>query len=540
MNPLNKPIHNYESSRNMGSRVPGRERGQMMAIVALMLMASLGVCALVIDFGRLYFNYHELQATTDAAALAGAQALPSGTTAVSQATSYSSVPGDNNSYGNMQNVSLVSGYPKALCLTTLQNQGIGCSTTASPAIYNAIQVSQQVKVPMTFAKLFGISSYTLTATATASARGAISVPYNIAIILDQTASMASGADSCTDPYNGNKAYSNRLDCSLVGVKTLLMKTAPCSASYTGTGTGGTGNCPSSGASAVDMISVFVFPNCEYNTCSNVYGGSSQGTCSGFTHAPTYSFPYLGTSYTTYPYPATPAFSGTTADYQITPFLNDYRLYDGATTLNSSSNLTRILGPVGGTTCGGLTAPGGLGTFYAGALAAAQAALLAEQASTGRTTSKNAIILLSDGAANSTLLASTMEDGGSISGQNTTATKYPYYNSTSTKTNQCQQGVSAATQIVADWKSTNPTVIYSVAYGATTSTSDCTTDSGNITPCQAMTQIASAPSTFFSDYTASGGDSGCTSAVQAATGLANIFGQIASDFTVARLIPNGTS
>jgi len=538
MNPSNQSEPNRSGCSGVNSRFPGRERGQMAAIVALMMMASLGVCAFVIDFGRLYFNYHELQATTDAAALAGAQALPSGTTSVSQATSYSAVPGDNNSYGNMQNVSLVSGYPKVLCLTTLQNQGIACSTSSTPATYNAIQVSQQVKVPMTFAKLFGISSYTLTATATASARGAISVPYNIAVILDQTASMASGADSCEDPYNNNKAYSNRLDCSLVGLKTLLMQTAPCSASYTGAT--GTGNCPSSGASAVDMISVFVFPSCEYSTCSNVYGGASQGPCTAFTHSPSYAFPYLGTSYTEYPTPNGATFSGTKADYQITPFLNDYRLYDGATTLNPSSNLTRILGTVGGTTCGGLTAPGGLGTFYAGALAAAQAALLEEQASSGRASSKNAIILLSDGAANSTLLAQTMEDGGSISGQNTTATKYPYYNSNSNNTNQCQQGVNAAAQIVSDWKSTNPTTIYSVAYGASTTASDCTTDNGAITPCTAMTNIASSPSTFFSDYTASGGDSGCTSAVQAATGLSNIFGQIASDFTVARLIPNGTT
>ena len=130
-------------------------------------------------------------------------------------------------------------------------------------------------------------------------------------------------------------------------------------------------------------------------------------------------------------------------------------------------------------------------------------------------------------------------------QNTTpvTTNYPYYNSTSTKTNQCQQGVNAAATIVSDWNSTNPTTIYSVAYGASTSktaSGNCTTDQGNISPCTAMTEIASSPSTFFSDYTASGGDSGCTSAVQAATGLANIFGQIASDFTVARLIPNGTS
>jgi hypothetical protein len=56
----------------------------------------------------------------------------------------------------------------------------------------------------------------------------------------------------------------------------------------------------------------------------------------------------------------------------------------------------------------------------------------------------------------------------------------------------------------------------------------------------MTRIATSAATFFSDTTATGADAGCTSSQQAATGLANIFGQIASNFTVARLIPNWTT
>lgn len=513
--------------------VPKGERGQMLALVFMMMTVLLGMTAYVVDLGRVFISYHELVASTDAAALAGAQGLPSSSTATSQANTYSSASSDKNAYGNLTGVTVTSATP--LCLTTLKNEGIACNT--SLGIYNAIQVVQTANILMTFANTFGTSSVTLTATSTAAARGAISQPYNIAVIMDQTGSMASGADSCTDPSTGT-SYSNRNSCSLVGLKTLLLNIAPCTANYT--------TCPSGGTNAVDMVSVFVFPNFQYNTGANAYTGS----CSSFTAASSYSFPYLGTSYTTYPSPSTPVLSGTTADYQLTPFLNDYRTSDTATTLNTSSNLVRILGAVGlgaHPSCSGLAAPGGLGTFYAGALAAAQGALLQEQTARGGvSSSKNAIVLLSDGAANATSYASTYFNTTSANGGvvnlptlSSGSKIYPYYNATSSHTNQCQQGVSAASQIVSDW-TTNPTDIYSVSYGASTTASDCTTDSNAITPCQAMTQIASSPDKFFSDSTATGADTGCTSSTQAATGLANIFGQIASNFTVARLIPNWTT
>jgi len=510
--------------------IPKGERGQMLPLVLMMMMAMLGITAFVVDLGRVYISYHELVASTDAAALAGAEALPSGPTATSQANTYSSASSDKNNYSNLSGVTVASATP--LCLTTLQNEGIACDTGIG--IYNAIQVSQTVTLPMTFARTFGTSSVTLTATSTAAARGAISEPYNIAVIMDQTASMSSaGSDSCTDPSTGD-SYSTRNQCSLVGLKTLLLNIAPCTANYT--------TCPSDGTNAVDMVSVFVFPNFEFNSGANAY----TGTCSAFNHASTYSFPYLGTAYTTYPSPATPALSGTTTDYQLTTFLNDYRTNDLSTTLNTSSDLVKILGPVGGSSCKGLLAPGGLSTFYAGALAAAQGALLQEQTARGGvSSSKNAIILLSDGAANATAydsiyfnsVSSTNKSGVAL--PTTATTTYPYYNATSSKMNECQQAVSAAGQIVSDW-TTNPTVIYSVSYGATTTASDCSTDNNEITPCQTMTNIASAPQNFFSDNTAKGADKGCTASEQAATGLASIFGQIASNFTVARLIPNWTT
>jgi hypothetical protein len=504
-------------------------------MVAFMMMAMFGVAALTIDVGRVFIAFHQLQASTDAAALAGAWDLPSSSAAIAEASTYSSLSGDKNVYNNLSGVTMVSGFPKVECLSLLKSLGETCDNVST---FNAIQVSQTVSIPTAFAAIFGTASVPITATSTAAERGVPGGPANIAVILDQTASMSSaGSDSCTDPIT-DTSYTTRNQCALVGLKILLLNTAPCLGQYTTCPTATiNANGTSTATGAVDMISVFVFPNYPYNTQSNAY----TTPCSAVGKSSSYTFPYLGAAYQTYPSPASPALSGTTPDYQITPFLNDYRTSDNASTLNTSSELVKILGPAGGSTCAGLQAPGGLGTFYAGALAAAQGALLAEQtARGGSTSSTNSIILLSDGAANSTELASTyFNTTTSLPTAASGSTTYPYYNTNSSKTNQCQQGVSVSTQIGSIFK-TNPTTIYSVAYGASTSSSDCTTDSGAITPCTAMTKIASAPDTFFSDYTATGGDAGCTSADQPVTGLAEIFGKISGGFTYARLIPNGTT
>lgn len=52
------------------------ERGQVFVITALFLVVLCGMCALVLDVGSWFRDKRQLQATADAAALAGAQALP--------------------------------------------------------------------------------------------------------------------------------------------------------------------------------------------------------------------------------------------------------------------------------------------------------------------------------------------------------------------------------------------------------------------------------------------------------------------------------
>ena len=64
------------------------ERGQILAVVALALVALLGIAAFSIDVGYAYYAKRQLQSATDAAALAGAQDLPNAATAIATATTY--------------------------------------------------------------------------------------------------------------------------------------------------------------------------------------------------------------------------------------------------------------------------------------------------------------------------------------------------------------------------------------------------------------------------------------------------------------------
>ena len=56
----------------------------------------------------------------------------------------------------------------------------------------------------------------------------------------------------------------------------------------------------------------------------------------------------------------------------------------------------------------------------------------------------------------------------------------------------------------------------------------------------MQQMASNSSTFFSDYTATGGSSGCVSASRPTTNLNQIFQTIVMDLTTVKIIPNNTT
>ena len=452
------------------------ESGQVLPFMAVLMLALLVMAGYVLDYGRALYTYRQLQASCDAAALAGAQSLPL-TSALLVAKQYSSLAGNLNARQTLTNVSMVSGYPKIVCLNTLKAEGQAC---VAPGYGNAIVVKQQMTVPLYFMSLVGIKTMNVAASATAAMRGASPSPYNVAIIIDTTASMNS--------FDSDSNCSNtRLSCALAGMQVLLQNLSPCGAAIADCGSPTNGNV----ANAVDRVSLYTFPG-----LTSAAQAQNDYNCSGVAPqiAP-YTDPVLPT-------------------YQVVGYSSDYRKANGSTTLNTKSDLSKSSGGVDN--CPGMQAKGGYGTYYAGILYAAQADLAAQaQAHPG---TKNVMILLSDGDANAP--ASAMPNASNSSGV------YP------SSKNQCQQAVTAAAAAAAAG-----TKVYSVAYGATSA--GCSTDTNGLTPCSTMEQIASAPQNFFSDYTAAGGAGSCISAAQPTSNLSVIFTQIAGALTVARLIPDNT-
>jgi hypothetical protein len=171
--------------------------------------------------------------------------------------------------------------------------------------------------------------------------------------------------------------------------------------------------------------------------------------------------------------------------------------------------------------------GGDGTYYAGAIYAAQSSLVAAKAAAPG--SRNIMIILSDGDA-STTSGKMQNPPGTNVGHN--GNTYPSLD------DQCQQAITAAR-----YASNNGTTVYTIAYGA--SSSGCSTDTGSlaISPCNAMMQMSSgyvSPSNapnFFSDATASQNKGQCTSASNPNLSLKGIFGNISAQLTRPRLIPN---
>jgi Flp pilus assembly protein TadG len=101
------------------------QKGQVIPWMALMLVAFLSMAAFVVDVGHAFICYQQLQAATDAAALAGALNMAN-TSAVSVATSYGATSGAYNSKPDLGTVTMVAGYPKLQCLTTVTNLGNPC------------------------------------------------------------------------------------------------------------------------------------------------------------------------------------------------------------------------------------------------------------------------------------------------------------------------------------------------------------------------------------------------------------------------------
>lgn len=141
----------------------------MLVLMAVLLPCLVGLAALLVDVGYLYSVKAELQATADAAALAGANGLSvSKTEAMNRAAEYVQKNPVNGTTVALQPSDVQLGLWDS---TTRTFTALGGSSNATPtAVKVTLQLSQVRKtgVLLFFANIFGTSSADVGATATAT------------------------------------------------------------------------------------------------------------------------------------------------------------------------------------------------------------------------------------------------------------------------------------------------------------------------------------------------------------------------------------
>jgi Flp pilus assembly protein TadG len=501
------------------------QRGQTGIMAAVTITTIMGLAGASVETGHVYYAYQELVNSTKAATIAGAAAMPNTTNAAANVTLYSAQSGQLNDSNLLKNVTATPSY---LCLSTVTNTfNVPCSTsTGATGGYNAIGVTQTATIPLWFGALFGMSKLNVAATATAAMRGGNNTPWNIALIIDTTASMG-------DSDSTGQCTGTRESCALLGVQALLNDLYPCGLGQT---------CTTAGTEPVDSVSLSVFPAVTSATMTKDY------VCK--TSDPTivaYTFPDPPSSLTLP--------SGDV--YEILGFSNNYKTSDAATSLNQAAPIVIAAGDSGVTGCSGLQTPGGEGTYYAQVIYAAQSALSVQQGLNPG--SQNAMIILTDGDATA-CATNAYTTGGACNSKSELVATEGTLNGTGTKTSnptgynsyaypsalgECGQAVLAA-QAAAN----AGTVVYTIGYGSPTS-GGCATDktySAAVStagggwapgdqPCAALAAMASAQTNFYSDDA-----DGCQATApsnQAITKLTAIFRAITNNLSAPRLIPNGT-
>jgi Flp pilus assembly protein TadG len=214
------------------------ERGQILAVVALALVALLGVCAFAIDVGYAYYAKRQLQSATDAAALAGAQDLPVAATAIATATSYAAA----NTPANLSNLQFT--YQTKCTATAVV--ATGCNAAVNP---NALVVTGTASTNTWFAKIFGLNHFDVATHANACSPCS-STPVDIVVAIDRTGSMCSPTGlggTCTDLNNAKDGVRTMLtmlnppyaEVGMVAFPPVQSTaTSPCAAPYNGIGGSG--------------------------------------------------------------------------------------------------------------------------------------------------------------------------------------------------------------------------------------------------------------------------------------------------------------
>jgi Flp pilus assembly protein TadG len=164
------------------------ERGQAFVVTILMTATLLGLTALVLDVGSWFRAHRQLQATADAAALAGAQALPD-------------VPGDASSLAN-----------DYAARNTSNLQDVNVSVSQTYVANDTIRVHVSKPAEGFFSKVFGIDSVNEGASATARTAGMQSALYVAPIVVNKKHPML---NNCSGPCFG-PSYQTTVPVSQTG------------------------------------------------------------------------------------------------------------------------------------------------------------------------------------------------------------------------------------------------------------------------------------------------------------------------------------
>ena len=501
------------------------QRGQAAVVVMITASSMMALAAASVETGHVYYAYEQLVASTNSAALAGAEAMPNTTQASTNVTTYSAQSNGMNATPMLKNVTAT---PAFLCLSTVSNSlNVPCQTASGgTGGYNVMSVTQTATIPLWFGGLIGMKQMNVSYTAEAAMAGGQNTPWNIAIVQDTTSSM-------NDADNGDQCNGMQITCSLVGIQALLGDLYPCGLGQ---------NCTTS-TNYVDSVSLFVFPA--------VTGATAKDDSECPTKDPTI------VSYT-FPDPPSNTTLSSADTYQVVGFANNYKTTDAASSLNQAAPIVIAAGDSGQSNCEGIQAPGGEATYYAQVIYAAQAALQTQQ--TNNPGSQNAIILLTDGDATACASNANTSAGacnskselvaleGTLNGTGTSTSNPTGYKSYTypSALGECGQAVLAA-QAAA----TAGTTVYTIGYGAETS-GGCLSDktySASVStsggswgpgdqPCKAIAAMASSTVNFYSDD-----GQGCEATApsnQNLTKLTAIFRAIVDNMSSPRLIPNGTT
>lgn len=166
------------------------ESGQVLVLATIMMVVLLAFAGFAIDVGHAYLVQRQLQAATDAAALAGALDLPDKTLAAQTAKNYGPEPGKTNALRSNDNASVTV---ETKCVTAIVT---GC--TPANGQVNSISVKSTSVVKTVFARVLGFHSFTVNASATACSPCSVK-PLDIMIVLDRTGSMCQFSNGTSDP-----------------------------------------------------------------------------------------------------------------------------------------------------------------------------------------------------------------------------------------------------------------------------------------------------------------------------------------------------